>query len=147
MCRHCVPVGVLSYVVDHILQKFNTLFLTGFRTYKFAPSQSKNNSKDFRDCCLYSFFVHDLNYRCRLLSSLLDEIFEFFPFLFMWTLTLKTKLGSWILSFMLPYIFSKLLHLPPIRFHCVGGCWDRARTVATFALTARPSNHSVRSLG
>ncbi len=29
--------GVLSCVVDHILQEFNTLFLTRFRTYKIAP--------------------------------------------------------------------------------------------------------------
>jgi hypothetical protein len=36
-------VGVLSYVGDHILQKFNTLFLTRFRNYKIAlPSQDKN---------------------------------------------------------------------------------------------------------
>ncbi len=36
--RQCVAVGwgVLSCVVDHILQEFNTLFLTRFRTYKIA---------------------------------------------------------------------------------------------------------------
>ncbi len=28
--------GVLSCVVDHILQEFNTLFLTRFRTFKIA---------------------------------------------------------------------------------------------------------------
>jgi hypothetical protein len=39
--------GVLSCVVDHILQKFNTLFLTRLRTYKIAtPSQTKMTSKD-----------------------------------------------------------------------------------------------------
>ncbi len=40
-------------------------------------------------------------------------------------------------------LYSKLLHLPPLGFHCVGGCWDR--TVATLALVARCSNHSVSS--
>jgi hypothetical protein len=36
---------------------------------------------------------------------------------------------------MLPY--STLLHVPPVRLHCVGGCWDqKPRTVATLALTA-----------
>jgi hypothetical protein len=30
--------GVLSCVVDHILQEFNTLFPTRFRTYKTATS-------------------------------------------------------------------------------------------------------------
>ncbi len=39
--------GVLSCVVDHILQKFNTLFLTRFRTYKIAKSpKTKMTSKD-----------------------------------------------------------------------------------------------------
>jgi hypothetical protein len=37
----------LSCVVDHILQEFNTLFLTTFRTYKIAtPPQTKVTSKD-----------------------------------------------------------------------------------------------------
>jgi hypothetical protein len=47
--RQCVAVGegVLKCVVDHILQKFNTLFLTRFRTYKIAaPPQTKMTSKD-----------------------------------------------------------------------------------------------------
>jgi hypothetical protein len=39
--------GVLSCVVDHILQEFFTLFLTRFRTYKIAsPPQNKMTSKD-----------------------------------------------------------------------------------------------------
>jgi hypothetical protein len=39
--------GVLSCVVDNILQEFNTLFLTRFRTYKIAtPPQTKMTSKD-----------------------------------------------------------------------------------------------------
>ncbi len=48
--RQCVAVGgggVLSCVVDHILQEFNTLFLIRFRTYKIAtPPQTKMTSKD-----------------------------------------------------------------------------------------------------
>ncbi len=52
--------GVLSCVVDHILQEFNTLFLTRFRTYKIAtPPQTRTPVKTtFRDWCLYSSFVH-----------------------------------------------------------------------------------------
>jgi hypothetical protein len=39
--------GVLRCVVDHILQEFNTLFLTRFRTYKIAtPPQTKMTSND-----------------------------------------------------------------------------------------------------
>jgi hypothetical protein len=47
-------------VVDHILQEFNTLFLTRFITYKIAtPPQTKTPVKTtFRDWCLYSSFVH-----------------------------------------------------------------------------------------
>jgi hypothetical protein len=46
--RVAVGVGVLRCVVDHILQEFNTLFLTRFRTYKIAtPPQTKMTSKDY----------------------------------------------------------------------------------------------------
>ncbi len=41
--------------------------------------------------------------------------------------------------------YSKLLHLPPLRFHCFGRCWDRTQDVATLALISRRSNHSARS--
>ncbi len=51
--RQCVAVGgeggggVLSCVVDHILQELKTLFLTRFRTYKIvSPPQTKMTSKD-----------------------------------------------------------------------------------------------------
>jgi hypothetical protein len=38
--------GVLSCVVDHILQEFNTLFLITFRTYQIAtPPHAKMTSK------------------------------------------------------------------------------------------------------
>ncbi len=52
--------GVLRCVVDHILQEFNTLFLTRFRTFKIAtPPQTKTPVKTtFSDWCLYSSFVH-----------------------------------------------------------------------------------------
>ncbi len=39
---HLEAVGVLNCVGDHILQEFNTLFLTVFKTYKIAtPPQTK----------------------------------------------------------------------------------------------------------
>jgi hypothetical protein len=61
--------GVLSCVVDHILQEFNSLFLTRFRTYKIAtPPQTETPVKTtFRDWCLYSSFVHGIGYifTCR----------------------------------------------------------------------------------
>ncbi len=55
----CRGRGVLSCVVDHILQEFNTLFLIRFGIYKIAtPPQAKTPVKTtFRDWCLYSSFV------------------------------------------------------------------------------------------
>jgi len=49
-------------LVDNILQEFNFLFLTRFRTYKIdTPPQTKTPVKTtFRDWCLYSSFVHGL---------------------------------------------------------------------------------------
>ncbi len=41
--------------------------------------------------------------------------------------------------------YSILLHLPPFRFHIVGGCWVETRTVVTLALALRRFNHSARS--
>jgi hypothetical protein len=38
---------VMSCVIDHTQQEFNTLFLTRFRTYKIAtPPQTKMTNKD-----------------------------------------------------------------------------------------------------
>jgi hypothetical protein len=35
-------------------------------------------------------------------------------------------------------LYSILLHLPPLRFHYVGGgCWDRSKTVATLTLAVK----------
>jgi hypothetical protein len=42
-------------------------------------------------------------------------------------------------------LHSTLLHLPPLKFHCVEGCWDRTLTVATLALAVRLSNRSAGS--
>jgi hypothetical protein len=51
MCGWGVGGGVLSCVVDHILQEINSLFLTRFRTYKIASqSQTRTPVKTkFRD--------------------------------------------------------------------------------------------------
>jgi hypothetical protein len=39
-------------------------------------------------------------------------------------------------------LYSTLLHLPPLRFHCADGCCGiEPRTVATGALAVRRSNH------
>jgi hypothetical protein len=38
----------------------------------------------------------------------------------------------WIFSFYVRY--STLLHLPPLRFHCVGGCWDRTQDSCDYGI-------------
>jgi hypothetical protein len=42
-------------------------------------------------------------------------------------------------------LFSILLHLPPLRFHLVGGCYRiEPRAIATLALAVRRFNYSAR---
>jgi hypothetical protein len=36
--------------------------------------------------------------------------------------------------FFLNVLYSTLLHLPPLRFHCVGGCWDRTQDFCDFGI-------------
>jgi hypothetical protein len=40
---------------------------------------------------------------------------------------------------LLNVLYSTLLHLPPLKFHLVGGCWDRTQECATLALAVRRS--------
>ncbi len=37
-----------------------------------------------------------------------------------------------IIKFVFHVLYSTLLHLPPLRFHCVGGCWDRSQDCCDF---------------
>jgi hypothetical protein len=39
----------------------------------------------------------------------------------------KTTLGFF---FFFCVLYSTLLHLPPLRFHCADGCWDRTQDLA-----------------
>jgi hypothetical protein len=48
------------------------------------------------------------------------------------------------LNFYFMYCFSTLLHLPPLRFLCVRGCWDRNHDNCDSLVVGR-SNHSARS--
>jgi hypothetical protein len=34
-------------------------------------------------------------------------------------------------------IFSTLIHLPPLRIHCVGGCWDRTQDCCDFSFDSQ----------
>jgi len=35
------------------------------------------------------------------------------------------------------FFFSTLFHLPPFRFHCVGGCWDRTQDCCDFCIDSQ----------
>jgi hypothetical protein len=34
-------------------------------------------------------------------------------------------------------IFGFLLHLPPLRFHCVGGCWERTQDCYDYGIDSQ----------
>jgi hypothetical protein len=39
-------------------------------------------------------------------------------------------------------LYSTLLHLPPLRFHCAGGRWVRTQDSCDFGIGVRRSSHS-----
>ncbi len=39
-------------------------------------------------------------------------------------------------------LYSTLFHLPPLRFHCVGGCWDRTQASCDFGFDCQGSARS-----
>jgi hypothetical protein len=47
----------------------------------------------------------------------------------------STIKGDFLAFFYVHY--STLLNLPPLRFHCAGGCWDRTQDCSALALTSR----------
>ncbi len=48
----------------------------------------------------------------------------------------KSKQGDfWIFNFFYE-LYLTLLHLPRVRFHYVGGCWDRAQDFCDFGIIA-----------
>jgi hypothetical protein len=46
--------------------------------------------------------------------------------------TSKTEQGNFLKFFMV--LYSTLLHLPPLRFQCVGECWDRTQDSCDFGI-------------
>jgi hypothetical protein len=40
----------------------------------------------------------------------------------------------WIFFMCVPVLYSTLLYLPSVRFHCVGGCWDRTQDCCDFGI-------------
>jgi hypothetical protein len=42
-------------------------------------------------------------------------------------------------------LYSTLLHLPPLKFHCFGRCWDRTQDCCDFGIGNRTLNYWARS--
>jgi hypothetical protein len=55
--------------------------------------------------------------------------------------------GGFFLFFTFYVLYPTMLHLPPLRFHCVGGCWDRkTQDCCAFGIGSQThSNHSAKS--
>ncbi len=54
------------------------------------------------------------------------------------------------LDFFMFVLYSTLLRLPPLRFHCVGGCWDRTQDSCDFGIgcqTLKPIGNISYTLG
>ncbi len=51
------------------------------------------------------------------------------PLNFLFCFVLNIFLGEFflIIFFFVPVLYSTLIHLPPLRFHCADGCWDRTQ--------------------
>jgi hypothetical protein len=47
---------------------------------------------------------------------------------------IKTSFFTGGFFWIFPVLYSPLLHLPPLRFHCVGGCWDRNQDSSDFGI-------------
>jgi hypothetical protein len=63
-------------------------------------------------------------------------------FVILWKRQLVFFIGGFCMDF--KQLYSTMIHLPPFRLLCVGGCWYW--NVATLALQVRSSNHSARSI-
>ncbi len=44
------------------------------------------------------------------------------------------RILTWAFLELFSGLYSKLLHLPPLRFHCVGRCWDRTQDGCDFGI-------------
>ncbi len=50
-------------------------------------------------------------------------------------LAVKNKVQNYFVLIFSPFI--QLLHLPPFRFHCVGGCWDQTQDCCDFSIDSQ----------
>jgi hypothetical protein len=79
------------------------------------------------------------------LQNTVQQLANYDPMLFkeMWvllklipTITVVTVNRGFLFCFF--GLNSTLLHLSPLRFHCVGGCWDRTQDCCDFGIGSQP---------
>jgi hypothetical protein len=65
------------------------------------------------------------------LTKLVRKRYSYFPYLMVRTVTYVVFLyfshGTGGIFYIFYVLYSTLLHLPPPRYHCVGGCWARTQ--------------------
>ncbi len=47
------------------------------------------------------------------------------------------KITGGFFGFFSYVLYSTLLHLPPLRFHCVGGCWNQTQDCCDFGIDSQ----------
>jgi hypothetical protein len=88
---------------------------------------------------------HPVKHICLPLRFILiSTVWQFISVVVFEGYSFKKLTGGFFWLFFSISLYSTLLHLPPLRFHCARGCWT-ARTVATSALAVRRTNHTARS--
>jgi hypothetical protein len=93
----------------------------------FIPREGRINAL-FSTFILKPLLLLDLSAGRQILLLLLKYVF------------FHQSIRTFILYIYIFYVLNlRLLHLSPLTFHCVGGCWDRTSTVATSALAVRRS--------
>ncbi len=78
---------------------------------------------NFQDCPLQfsTFASHFLSYFST------SPLYLIIPLLASHLPVLLFKQKDFFFFILFGFFYSTLLYLPPLRFHCVGGCWDRTQ--------------------
>jgi len=56
-----------------------------------------------------------------------------------------TETGEIFWDFFMYILYSTLLYLPPLRFHCVGGCWGRTQDTCDFGYILSTRLHLIHN--
>ncbi len=90
-------------------------------------SHSHKKSKRSEGQVVIIFPIAGVAGLCRLTAETSSTIAHY-------TVSIELPTQQRIVSFYVHY--STLLHLPPLKFHCVGGCWDRTQDCCDIGIDA-----------